>query len=151
MFNLAVLYRERGDTRSAEDWLLKALEKVRSDPSIAVVSWAREYAKARKPAAAASLLARASGAFPDNQGIARERARFLHENKDCAGAADALARFESATTEPQTLNDLALYETCLQNREAVERLLTRSLALDPNQPVVARALQLVKRAATPPP
>ena len=87
MFNLAVLYRERGDTRSAEDWLLKALANVKSDPSIAVVSWAREYAKAEKPAAAASLLAGASAAFPANEGIARERARFLHENKDCRGAA----------------------------------------------------------------
>ena len=140
MFNLAVLSRERGDTRSAEDWLFRSLSKVRSDPSIAIVSWAREYAKARRPAAAESLLARAAAAFPDNEAIARERARFLHENKDCRGAADALARFESGTTNPGTLNDLALYETCLQNREAVERLLTRSLALDPNQPAVrARA------------
>ncbi len=150
MFNLAVLYRERGDTRSAEDWLLKALAEGRRRSSIAVVSWAREYAKARKPAAASSLLARAASAFPDNEGIARERARFLHENKDCRGAADTLARFEGATTTPQTLNDLALYETCLQNRETVERLLTRSLALDPNQPAVARALELVKRAGTAP-
>jgi tetratricopeptide (TPR) repeat protein len=147
MFNLAVLYRERGDTRSAEDWLLRSLAKVRSDPSIAVVSWSREYAKAGKPAASASLLARAAAAFPDNEAVARERARFLHENKDCRGASDALAKFESTTTSPQTLNDLALYQTCLQNREAVEKLLARSLALDPNQPAVARALERVRSPA----
>ncbi len=153
MFNLAVLQRERGDTRTAEDWLLKSLAKVKSDPALAVVGWAREYARAGKPRASASLLARASAAFPENEGIARERARFLHENKDCRGAADALGRFENATTATnsvQTLNDLALYETCLQNRETVERLLTRSLALDANQPAVARALEVVKRAATTP-
>ncbi len=149
MFNIAVLSRERGDTRSAEDWLFRSLSKVRSDPSIAIVSWAREYAKARRPAASASLLARAAAAFPDNEAIARERARFFHENKDCRGAADALARFESGTTNPETLNDLALYETCLQNRETVERLLTRSLALDPNQPAVRRALDVVRKAARP--
>jgi Flp pilus assembly protein TadD len=147
MFNLAVLFRERGDFRSAEDWLLKALANVRSDPSIAVVGWAREYAKNGRPAASASLLARAANAFPKNEGIARERAKFLHENKDCRGAAGALAEFESATTSPQTLNDLALYETCLKDREAVERLLARSLALDPNQPAVARALERVRSAA----
>jgi tetratricopeptide (TPR) repeat protein len=147
MFNLAALYRERGDTRSAEDWLLRSLANVKSDPSIAVVSWAREYAKSGRPAASASLLERASASFPDNEGIARERARFLHENKDCRGAAGALARFEGATRSPQTLNELALYETCLQNRGRVEQLLTRSLAMDPNQPAVAHALEKVRSAA----
>ena len=147
MFNLALLFRERGDSRSADEWLLRSLRKVRSDPSIAVVAWARDYAKAGRPAAAAWLLSRAAAAFPDNEGIARERARLLHETKDCRGAAGALAQFESATTNPQTLNELALYETCLQNRERVERLLARSLALDPNQPAVARALERVRSPA----
>ena len=150
MFNLAVLSREKGDTHAAEDWLLKSLSEVESDPAIAVVSWAREYAKAKKPAAGESLLTRAAAMFPGNESIARERARFLHENKDCGGAATALARFETVTTSAQTLNELALYETCLEDREAVERILTRSLALDPNQPSVTHALDVVKRAATRP-
>jgi len=150
MFNLAVLSREKGDTHAAEDWLLKSLSEVESDPAIAVVSWAREYAKAKKPAAGESLLTRAAAMFPGNESIARERARFLHENKDCGGAATALARFETVTTSAQTLNELALYETCLEDRVAVARILTRSLELDPNQPSVTHALDVVKRAGTQP-
>ena len=147
-FNLAVLYRERGDTRAAQKWLLDSLSSVSGDPSVAVVSWAREYGKEGKATAAGSLLAQASETFPDNEAIARERAHFLHENKDCKAAASALERFAGTTTSTQTLNDLALYETCLQDREAVEKLLARSLTLDPNQPAVAHALEVVRRAAS---
>jgi hypothetical protein len=43
------------------------------------------------------------------------------------------------------LNDLALFYTCLADREEVMRLLGRSLALDPNQPEVARSLEVVRR------
>ena len=147
MFNLAVLHRERGDARAAEDWLIRSLHAVPGDPSIAVVGWAREWARRGKPAAAQSLLARAEKEFPGNEAIARERAHFLHENKDCAGAVKALAPFEVATADARTLNDLALYETCLGRREEVERLLARSLELKPDQPDVARALAIVRRAA----
>ena len=147
MFNLAVLAREQGDARAAEEWLLRSLRAVPGDPSTAVIGWAREWAKRGKPSASQSLLARASEAFPANEAIARERARFLHENRNCGGAAAALAPFGATTSDPQTLNDLALYETCLQHREAVERLLARSLALKPDQPDVARALEIVRRAA----
>ena len=91
MFNLAVLSRERGDTRSAEDWLFRSLSKVRSDPSIAVVSWARDYAKAGRPAAIGlaprpggggvsgqrSDRARAGAIFPREQGLPR-RGRGAH-------------------------------------------------------------------------
>ncbi len=147
MFNLAVLHREQGDVRGAEDWLIRSLHAVPGDPSIAVVGWAREWGKRGKPAAAQSLLARAETEFPGNEAIGRERAHFLHENRDCAGAVKALAPFEASTADPKTLNDLALYETCLGRREAVERLLARSLALKPDQPDVARALEIVRRAA----
>jgi hypothetical protein len=60
-------------------------------------------------------------------------------------AAAALSPFESKTTSAQTLNDLALIQTCLADRAAVERLLARSLELDPNQPAVAQALERVRR------
>ena len=53
---------------------------------------------------------------------------------------------KGTTKEPRTLNDLALFETCLVHREAVIRLLERSLSLDPNQPEVARTLSNVKNA-----
>jgi Type I phosphodiesterase / nucleotide pyrophosphatase/Tetratricopeptide repeat len=146
MFNLAVLARSRGDTKAAEEWLLRAMAALRSDPAPAVGAWSREYEASGKTAAAKSLLDRAAKAFPDSEGIARELAMLRYRMKDCRSAIASLSPFEAATKEPRTLNDLALFETCLGDRSAVIRLLERSLALDPNQPAVARTLETVRNA-----
>jgi Flp pilus assembly protein TadD len=145
MFNLAVLARDHGDVAGAESWLFRALAALKTDPAPAVSGWARDYQRSGKEAAARSLLARAAREYPDSEGIARERALHLHRAGDCRAAAAALSPFEAKTTSAQTLNDLALIETCLADRAAVERLLARSLELDPNQPAVAQALERVKR------
>jgi hypothetical protein len=146
MFNLAVLSRGRGDTKSAEDWLLKAMAALGSDPAPAIGAWSREYENGGKTAAAVSLLDRAAKAFPQSEGVARERAMLRYRMKDCRSAIASLSPFEAATKEPRTLNDLALFETCRGDRSAVIRLLERSLALDPNQPAVARTLDTVRNA-----
>ncbi|HEY7112695.1 MAG TPA: alkaline phosphatase family protein [Thermoanaerobaculia bacterium] len=147
IYNLALLSRQKGDTRAAEDWLFKALAmtSASSDPAVAVGGWARDYDKAGNSAAARSLLDRAAKTWPGNEGIARDRAIFLYRNKDCRGAVAALSPFEGTTTTPQTLNALAIFETCLADRAAVERLLAKSLALNPNQPDVARSLARVRQ------
>jgi predicted AlkP superfamily phosphohydrolase/phosphomutase/Flp pilus assembly protein TadD len=145
MFNLAVLARDRGEFRSAEDWLFRALAALKSDPAPAVAGWAREYEKNGRLAPAASLLDRAANTYPESETIAREKALFLHRRKDCRGALAALSRFEASTADPRTLNDLALFETCLADRAAVIRLLERSLALKPDQPAVAQALERLRQ------
>jgi predicted AlkP superfamily phosphohydrolase/phosphomutase/Flp pilus assembly protein TadD len=149
MFNLATLYRSLGDSRRAEDWFFRSLAGAGGEPASAVAGWAREYERDGKRAAARSLLDRAVRAYPENEPIARERALLLHRAKDCRGAVAALSAFEASTTDPETLNDLALFETCLADRDAVERLLTRSLSLKPDQPQVVRILEVVRRAAPP--
>jgi predicted AlkP superfamily phosphohydrolase/phosphomutase len=146
MFNLAVLYRARGDTKTAEDWLFRSLAALGGNPETAVIGWSHEYQKEGKTAAARSLLERAARAYPDNEVIARDLGLLRYRSHDCPGAIAALSRFEAPTRDPKTLNDLALFETCLVHREAVIRLLERSLALDPNQPEVARTLDKVRRA-----
>ncbi|HKD11545.1 MAG TPA: alkaline phosphatase family protein [Thermoanaerobaculia bacterium] len=146
MFNLAVLARARGDVRASEDWLFRSLAALGSDPAPVVTGWAHEYEKAGKTAAARSVLERAARSYPDSEALARELALLRYRGHDCRGALGALARFEQTTREPRTLNDLALIETCLVDRDAVIRLLERSLALDPNQPEVARTLAAVRTA-----
>ena len=146
MFNLAVLSRSRGDTRSAEDWLFRSLAALRGDPEPAIIGWSRGYQQEGKTPAARSLLERASRLYPGSEGIARDLAMLRYRARDCPGALSALSRFEEKTKEPKTLNDLALFETCLARRESVIRLLERSLTLDPNQPEVARTLSLVRDA-----
>jgi predicted AlkP superfamily phosphohydrolase/phosphomutase len=146
MFNLAVLSRARGDTRAAEDWLFRSLSALHGDPEAAVIGWSREYQRDGKTAAARSLLEHAARISPDNEPIARDLALLRYRSRECPGAVAALSRFEATTKDPKTLNDLALFETCLVHREAVIRLLERSLSLDPNQPEVARTLSNVKNA-----
>ncbi len=148
MFNLAVLYRSEGDTRKAEEWLLRSLAALKTDPSPAVTAWAHEYEKQGKAAAARSLLEQAIARSPDNEALAREIASLLYRGKDCRGAIAKLGRFEETTKDPKTLNALALFHTCLADREAVIRLLERSLALAPNQPEIARLLATVKSSGT---
>jgi predicted AlkP superfamily phosphohydrolase/phosphomutase len=43
MFNLAVLYRGKGDTARAQEWFLRSLAAVKADPAAAVAGWARLY------------------------------------------------------------------------------------------------------------
>jgi Flp pilus assembly protein TadD len=148
MFNLAVLFRMQNDTRRAEDWFFRSLAAARGEPASAVAGWAHEYEQGGKVGPARSLLERAAREYPDDEGVARELALFRQRAKDCRGARAALSRFESSTTDPRTLNDLALIETCLEDRAAVERLLSRSLALKPDQPEVARLLEVVRKAGS---
>ncbi|HSE62587.1 MAG TPA: hypothetical protein VLG15_03160, partial [Thermoanaerobaculia bacterium] len=79
--------------------------------------------------------------YPRNEEIARGLAMNLFRERECRRAVGVLAPFEAATTSPHTFNVLALLQTCLENRPEVVRLLRRSLAIDPNQPEVARSLR----------
>ena len=146
LFNIAVLERQRGDTRAAEEWLFRSLGAAERDPAPVVVGWSREYQKREKTAAAKSLLQRAAKTWPSNEAIARDLGRLRYRAGDCRAALAALSSFEAATASAETLNALALFETCLKDREAVVRLLERSLALRPDQPEIARMLSLVRNA-----
>ncbi len=141
LFNMAVLERARGDTKAAETWFLESVAAAGGDPAPAVLSWAREYEKEGKVAAATSLLANASRAHPANEDIARSLAMELFRARDCRRGLAVLSPFEAATTSPSTFNVLALLQTCLENRAEVVRLLSRSLELKRDQPDVARSLK----------
>lgn len=144
MFNLAVLERSRGDLPTAERWFFRSLAALGRDPAAAVLGWSREYQRQREPLAARSLLQRAARLFPGNEEIAREYAILLYRAEECPKALAELLPFESVSRQPQTFNALALFQTCLGNRNEVIHLLTRSLALDPKQPEVARSLAVAR-------
>jgi predicted AlkP superfamily phosphohydrolase/phosphomutase len=146
MFNLAVLERGRGDTQAAEEWFFRSVSAAGADPAPAVLGWSHEYQKEGKTAAARSLLERAAKMYPGHEDIARDLAILRYRGKDCRGAVATLSPFETKTASADTLNALALFETCLADREAVIRLLTHSLALKADQPEVARTLSNVRNA-----
>jgi predicted AlkP superfamily phosphohydrolase/phosphomutase len=141
LFNMAVLERARGDTKAAEKWFFHSVGALGGDPAPAVIGWAREYEKDGNGAAARSLLAKALHSYPQNEEIARALAVALFGARDCRSGAAALSRFEANTVNPNTLNVLALLQTCLENRAEVVRLLRRSLELKPDQPDVLRSLR----------
>jgi Flp pilus assembly protein TadD len=151
MFNLAVLDRMEGKDREAEDWLFRSLKAGHADPPGTIAQWIAEYGRTRKPAAARAIADRALAEYPGDEDIAREAGYVRFRAHDCAGALDALARFEPATRNSQTLNALALFETCVGRRDDATRIFQRSLALDPNQPAVVQSLRIIQGGSPPKP
>ena len=141
LFNMAVLERMGGDEKAATQWLFRSVIALGGDPAPAVVQWARDAEKRGDERGARAVLEKGLHSYPQNEEIARALAMSLYRSRDCKPGVGALSRFEAATTNPSTLNVLALLQTCLENRAEVVRLLRRSLALQPNQPDVERSLR----------
>jgi Flp pilus assembly protein TadD len=147
MYNLAVLYRRRGEDARAEEWLFRALAAGAPDPDGVVLAWAVEDVRQKKTAEAQRVLARGVTAFPDSEEIRRAYALDLFTHKDCAGADRQLAPFEPATKSTDTLNALGLIRACLGRREEATALFRKSLALNPAQDTVVRSLAVLEGGA----
>jgi Flp pilus assembly protein TadD len=145
-FNLAVLYRQKGDDRKAVDWLYRSLSSGHADPEGTVVRWATEYRQKGKKAAAAEVLERGRTAFPASEAIARELGLSRFQAHDCEGAWNAVSAFEASTQVPDTLNALGLFQTCLGRRDAALALFHKSLAIRPDQPAVVQSIRLIENA-----
>ena len=113
MFNLAVLYRAKGDTARAQEWFFALARRGQGRSgrrrSRAGRTSTRRTASAR-PRRRCSI-GRAKQ-YPENEAIARERALFLHRGKDCrgaAGGADALRGDDDGSRDaerPRALRDV---------------------------------------------
>ncbi len=146
IFNLAVLYRMKGEDAKAIDWLFRSLDAGHAEPERTVADWVGEYEEKKKAAAAISLLERGTEKFPGNEPFARELGLLKFKGpRDCPGAYRALSRFEQQTTDTDTLNALGLFQTCLGRRREAVGLFERSLALKPDQPAVVQSLNIVRR------
>ena len=144
-FNLAVLYRERGDDRTAIDWLFRSLAAGHADPEGTLLRWSADYRERGKRASAGEVLERGRRAYPGSETVARDLGLFRFQAKDCPGAWDAVAGFEGGTKTPDTLNALALFQTCLGRRDQAVVLFQKSLAIQPNQPAVVQSIQLLEK------
>lgn len=146
IFNLAVLYRMKGEDAKALEWLFRSLDAGHAEPERTVAEWVARYEEKNRNGSAIALLERATAKYPDNEPFARElgllRFRVRH---DCPGAFGALSRFEANTTDTDTLNALGLFQTCLGRRREAMALFERSLAMKPDQPAVVQSLNLVRR------
>jgi hypothetical protein len=145
IFNLAILYRMRGEDAKARDWLFRSLAAGHAEPERTIATWVVEYQGKNKLAAARALLEEGTKSFPANEPFARELALIQFRSRQCPEAYATLSRFEAGTADTDTLNALGLFQTCLGRREEALRLFERSLALNANQPAAVRALEVVRR------
>jgi Flp pilus assembly protein TadD len=144
MFNLAVLSRKQKDFQKAEDWLFRAIAAGHPDPEGTIANWAFYYREEGHPVVEQRLLERAARQFPTSERLARELGLARFRAKDCAGASAAVATVESTTTDPETLNALGIFRTCMGRREEAIAIFQRSLALKPGQPGVIESLKMLR-------
>ena len=144
MFNLAVLYRKEGDDERARDWLFRSLAAGHADPAGTVLGWAAEYRARRKLAQERAILERAAALYAGREDLAGALAQLRFRSGDCAGALEVLGKFEAATTRVETLNELALLQTCLGRADRAVALFRRSLAIDSHQPRVLQAIGMLE-------
>ncbi len=144
-FNLAVLYRIRGQDEKALDWLFQSLAGGHADPQGTVLQWFGEYTGRGKAGPAREVLERGARAYPENEKIGRELGILRFQARDCTGALETVARFEPTSQDPDTLNAIALFETCLGRRDEALALFEKSLRIKPGQPGVIQSLNLLKQ------
>jgi predicted AlkP superfamily phosphohydrolase/phosphomutase/tetratricopeptide (TPR) repeat protein len=144
-FNLAVLYRTRGDDRVAVEWLYRSIDAGHADPEGTVLLWAAQYAREGKLGALRDLLEKGVRRLPDSEPIACQLALLHFRSHNCAAAEAAVARFAASSGSPDTLNVLGLLYTCLGRPEAAKAFFRRSLALKPDQPGTIRSLDLLQK------
>jgi tetratricopeptide (TPR) repeat protein len=150
-FNLALLYRMRGDGPKAADWLFRSFQAGHAHPEDTILLWYVEYLDRGKAALARQLLERGAQAYPGNENLSRELGLVRYKSKDCPGAWAAVARFEAATQTPDTLNAMGLFKTCLGRRAEAADLFRRSLAIEPDQPGAMQSLKVLQRDRQAPP
>lgn len=150
MFNLAVLYREQKRFEKAEDWLFRSIAAGHADPEGTIANWAMLYRADGRAAAERRLLERATRQYPGNERLARDLGLARFRAKDCAGAEAALGGIAAQTADPDTLNALGLFRTCLGRTQEAIALFERSLTIKPDQPGVIQSLRMLRGEKAPP-
>ncbi len=148
-FNLAVLYRMRGDGPKAIDWLFRSFQAGHANPEGTILFWYVEFLDRGNGSLAKELLERGAKTYPGSEALARELGLTRYKAKDCAGAWDSVARFQATTQAADTLNAMALFKTCLGRRDEASDLLRRSLAIKPDQPGALQSLKVLQKGSPP--
>jgi len=117
-----------------------------ADPAGTIRRWSAEYEEDGKPAQSREVLERGVKAYPADEGVARELGIARFRAKDCPGALQAVEGFSATSSDPDTINAVALFETCLGRRDEALALFERSLKIKPNQPGVLQSIELLRKA-----
>jgi Flp pilus assembly protein TadD len=137
-----VLFQQKRDLERSNELLLRSLRNGLPDAPKYVIEraiWYQRHGDARKSLA---LVDAAVGVRSNDPELHMFRGRYRVELRDCAGALEDFKIVEQLKPQdPVALASAGLAEICLGDRAAATDLFRRSLAIDPNQPVLRRFLE----------
>ena len=147
LWNLSELLFEDGNRDRSDELLVRALGAGFVDGERQVVERAIADHRAGEVARSLALLDSALGVKADSARLHLFRGRFRVDRNECAGALEDFRTAEAlAPRDPAPPASAGMALLCLGRKgEAIESL-RRSLALDPNQPPVARYLAQLEAA-----
>jgi Flp pilus assembly protein TadD len=148
-FNLAQALLATGKWDEADDALVAALRNGYYDPEAAIARHAAVYEKKGDKARLAAFLKKATAAAPNDERAKVALGKALFETQDCAGASRVFS--ELAAKRPRDtnlLNMAALTALCLGDMAQAKDLFARSLAVDPKQPPIQKALADLSHGGT---
>lgn len=138
-----------GDRDRADDLLVRALAAGLPDGTARLRERAARYARAGEGERSVRLVTAAAAAKPGDPDLWLLAGRHRVERRDCQGALDAFLRAERLAPENAlAYGSAALARLCLGDAQGAAADLRRSLALDPNQPEVRRALAEIEGLKT---
>jgi len=148
--NLATALHQTGRFDESDDALLSALVNGYSDPEGTVYRRVKLYTEGAKGRdqrrQLVSFMRKVVAAYPRDDRYRASLGKALFENQDCASArpifVDLVAR---GPADPENLNLLALTSWCLGDAARAEDAFRKSLAVNPNQPVVKEGLSLLQK------
>ena len=134
----------------SDDALMNALSNGYSDPEGTVYRRVKLYTEGAKGRdqrrQLVSFLRKVVAAYPGEDHYRASLGKALFENRDCASARPIFAELAQRTpVVAENLNLLALTSWCLGDTARAEDAFRKSLAVNPNQPVVREGLSLVQR------
>jgi predicted AlkP superfamily phosphohydrolase/phosphomutase/Tfp pilus assembly protein PilF len=148
--NLSTTLHQIGHYEESDDALVKALQSGCLDPEGTVSRRVKLYTAGPKGREQrrrlVSFLRKVVAAYPNNDRYPASLGKALFDDRDCASAQPILAELAERTpVDPENLNLLALTSLCLGDRSRAEDAFKRSLAVNPNQPVVKEGLTLLQK------
>jgi len=148
--NLSTALHQTGKYDESDDALLNALQNGYFDPEGAIdrrVKLYTEGAKGRdQRRQLASFMRKVVAAYPREDRYRASLGKALFEIQDCASAQKIFVDLAGRTPPDfENLNLLALTNWCLGDASRAEDAFRKSLAVNPNQPVVREGLSLLQK------
>ncbi|HEX5854562.1 MAG TPA: tetratricopeptide repeat protein, partial [Thermoanaerobaculia bacterium] len=148
--NLSTALHQIGRYDESDDALVNALQNGYFDPAGTVYRRVKLYTEGAKGRdqhrQLVSFMRKVVAAYPRDDRYRASLGKAFFENQDCASArpvfADLVAR---APADPENLNLLALTSWCLGDTARAEEAFRKSLAVNPNQPVVKEGLSHLQK------